>query len=878
MYMSPTRVALRARRAERRDRSAPYSSSPAVRYPTTPLTATVAHASTNGNAPAPNGDTSDDLWAHFGSPPVLDNRAPLASSAAAFELRTITEENEGEGEASVAAEGITVDELAGKHHSTPPRASNRTNASKRAWRGSPSPTIEQRIRGRNKRARASLPDERDFNQPPNVELHKNPWILSSDGEGEGEEAAFGAEGPLAISTPVLRPVPTSCVPHVSSDEDFFLDNVNASGHPPTPHVMQNSSFLERLRRSAEEGDFRLKSISNPATDRRSHEPDRRTTMGGSSPLPPSSPIPSESPTRSSHPISDYDAHSLLKRNKSRFDAILGRTESSRQPREPRSRSSHEEASHAKQSARSHARDHAQNDYEGTDRRRRGEPPRPEAREASSTRDHRDGYVPLPNTRAAIYLQEQIDARVAEEARTGRASRRPDGQEAREEAARGPHRTPPSAHRSRTNSLSAMDISLPRPPIERAVPQNEPRTPSRARDSWLDTVLGTNQDVPPAQRAGRPRSPTPPYAESTLELPNILPTALTATAPEVDRPMSTDHRLTTRVHRDDPEALIRGTSQRWVGAVWSDKPRTSVLVEVFNFHFTDNIQTNRIMVETLRQATYLISGERQVNIVPPELEDHNPRRARDAPRVWTIRGLTPAGEEAMLSRFPWSFRAVSFFTYKRAVAPDTWIMALEGFFDENHQAIVAAIREVLEEDEQWNQLVVLTRDHPELRHLPSKDRANAILESIDVRTWRLSNLNVVANIHIRPPTYDIPKWREWAGRLRSRTYGNFVNGTGTVRRVSNCLGCNSVDHPAHLCPFHDLPGWKGPRAGAGTYSPLVAPTPPINAPQPTRGFTSARGGGAARGGGPMRGNGHIRGGGPRTPTWRRARAAPGYTRN
>ncbi|RDX52287.1 hypothetical protein OH76DRAFT_1416824 [Lentinus brumalis] len=137
----------------------------------------------------------------------------------------------------------------------------------------------------------------------------------------------------------------------------------------------------------------------------------------------------------------------------------------------------------------------------------------------------------------------------------------------------------------------------------------------------------------------------------------------------------------------------------------------------------------------------------------------------------------------------------------------------------------SVRDVLEEPEQWARLVALTRDHPDLRHLSDNERVNTILASIEVRTWRLSNQNVVANVFIQPPTRDIPKWREWAAGLRARTYGNFTNGTGVVRRVSNCLGCNSVEHPAHRCPFQELPGWNGPRAGSGSYSTLLPPPPP-----------------------------------------------------
>ncbi|TFK92932.1 hypothetical protein K466DRAFT_562026 [Polyporus arcularius HHB13444] len=886
--LSPTRSALRARRAQRRDRSAPYPSALTIRnsavFPENAVNATRIQA-----LPA---DTSEDMWAQLGSTPIVeasvgsvlpaeentgpvataDNRAreQLPTTAAAFSLRTIYEANEGDEQASVVAEVPTVDELAGEYSPSPPHARIIPNSSKRAWRGSPSPTIEHRIRGRNKRARAALPSEPDLEQGMSAELHGNPWALSSEEEGEDGNSATRLDRPLATSTPVLRSEPPSRLHAVQSDDDFFLDNVNTSGRPPTPHNMQNSSFLERLRRSAGANDFRVKSIYyRPDTDPHSHDHVPRTTMGRSSPLPPSSPIPSESPSR---PISERDVQSLLKRNQDRFDSLLGRQESSRIQTAPRTRHDLEERPHASRShpsTRSNARDHehaAQGHIDRSTRRERPQNTREDAQDADVSKN---GYIPLPNTRAAIYLQEQIEARAAEWTRTGPASRKPHASEASTEAAAPSPSDLRRQQQSRASTRSAMDVSSRRSPTQEPTREEGRERTALSRNRWMDTVLGSTRDTSPTPGPGRaknPSSPMPPPLDPTTMSHNAIPTALTATAPEVDRPMTTDHRLTARVHRDDPEALIRGTSQRWIGAVWADDPNTSVLVEVFNFQFTDNIQANRIMVETLRQVTYLITGEKQVSIVPPDLDDRNLRRLRDAPRVWAIRGLSPAGEEAMLSRFPWSFRAISFFTYKRTVTPDTWIMALDGFFDENHLAIASAIREVLEEDEHWKLLATLTRDHPELRSLPRGERVNAILDSIVIQTWRLSNQNVVANVHIRPPTYDIPKWREWAAKLRGRTYGNFINGTGIVRRISNCLGCNSVDHPAHLCTFHDLPGWKGPRAGAGTYSPLVTAAPMMNGPPPPRNNSHFRGGGPARGG-------------MRTPTRRRGRGgAPGQTRN
>ncbi|RDX49567.1 hypothetical protein OH76DRAFT_1482941 [Lentinus brumalis] len=437
------------------------------------------------------------------------------------------------------------------------------------------------------------------------------------------------------------------------------------------------------------------------------------------------------------------------------------------------------------------------------------------------------YAPHPTTRAAQHLQAGIEARLAAEARNRlpqapREQHYPAGREASSA-----HAAANSEHDA-TPSHSAMDLDHSSPSRMRTgelrpSPLTEwlrQRSPSRdSRGSGLGRVTPHTHDD-----SREPEESPDPSADITA--PGIaLPTVLTAVAPNIDKPMPAPTRATYRVYRDDPEAIIRGVKKAWIEAVWQDPTGTVVLIEVFNFQYTDNVQTVRVVVETLRKFVFVITGEDSMHVVPPELDDERLRGSRDAPRVFAVRGLTPTGAEALLSRCPWSFRAISFFAYRREIGPDTWLLALDGFLDENTQAITSAVRDVLEEPEQWQRLVTLTRGNPAFRGLSGPERADKVLDSITVKTWRLTNGNIVTNVFLIPPTRDTLKYREWTGDLRRRRYGKFINGTGTVRRVSNCMGCNSVEHPTHLCPFQDLPGWNGPRAGAGTYSTLVPPPPP-----------------------------------------------------
>lgn len=881
---NPTVDSLRERRGTRRSQASQPSSSPAVQYPSSPTTPTPG-ATRNRRTGLPRANMpglSPENLSHI----FWDNVGPTPTSAA---MRTPN--NEGSNDAGqtgdydedferALVEQKNLSVRSGKQPNLVLSQNNANLAKKRSYLSGPRHTVEERIRARNKRSRASLPSEKDLYPLANG-LEENPWALSSDEEGEDGRMSVDLRDPIATSTPVLRPVSCASLQNVPADDEFFLDRVDVSGHPPTPHRMHDSSFLERLRRSAEEGPSRNRAGGRVNANLPPPPSENGTSIPpfGSSPLPPSSPIYSDSPTPTSKVISEEDVQDLFTRNRMRLSSLLSDPEGPGDSHAPQNstqsnlrtgrttgqlpKSSH---GHGPSSTRTVCETaiRGRDTGRGTGSTRPGRELSWEDRLRAPSPGENSTFLPLPNTRAAAHLQAQIAARAEELARArgatrGRTAGVVDGMDLRARAR-------PTTPGAESRAPSDMDV-VPDTPRSSAPGCDE--STANAPDPWGTPLAeyvwnGTRSPASPRDR-DMDRSPSPgagTTADTTAPL--TIPTILTAAAPEIDRPTHADYRVTHRVHRDDPEALIRGVTRRWAEAIWSDPPHTSVLLEVFNFAFTDSIQANRIMVETLRQAAYVIAGATDVSIVPPDADVAMSRRSRDAPRVWVIRGLSPAQEAALLAGFPWSFRAISFFTYKRAVSPDSWVLALDGFFDEDVQAITSAIRDVLEEPEQWNKLIALTRDHPDLKHLPGDARASKILDSIVVKTWRLSNRNVVTNVYIKPPTRDIPKWREWAAGLRARTYGNFTNGTGIVRRISNCLGCNSVDHPAHLCPFPELQGWQGPRAGTNTYSTLPPPPPPPGAAAEQRGLQATRGRTDGRRGQAPRGNA------PRTPARWRAR--------
>jgi len=66
----------------------------------------------------------------------------------------------------------------------------------------------------------------------------------------------------------------------------------------------------------------------------------------------------------------------------------------------------------------------------------------------------------------------------------------------------------------------------------------------------------------------------------------------------------------------------------------------------------------------------------------------------------------------------------------------------------------------------------------------------------------------------PPELSLYDFLSWANIVRStefisEDYGRGTACTGDKQFV--CFGCKSLNHPAGLCPFTELPGWFGPTA-------------------------------------------------------------------
>ncbi|RDX57552.1 hypothetical protein OH76DRAFT_1493681 [Lentinus brumalis] len=310
---------------------------------------------------------------------------------------------------------------------------------------------------------------------------------------------------------------------------------------------------------------------------------------------------------------------------------------------------------------------------------------------------------------------------------------------------------------------------------------------------------------------------------------VLPSALRNRAP-LDNAAPTpvpDGGFPT-IHRDDPETALRGMAIDWMREVWSDAPNTDVIVQVYNYRYTEDDVLNGRVAEALRWAFEQLSGERGFDVVPPEPEEGSSRRQRDMPSIWVIRGLTPRATEHALRRGYWSFPRISFAALPRATAMQNWLFTLEGFLEGNADKIRAAVLRVLREEDMQTWMAEMIATNPAYAGWSLRRALEDVFDSVQVETMQLGNGTHLANVFIRPPTRSLREWRRWVAELRSRRYRSFAIGTGRVRYVSSCSGCTSVSHPTHLCPFPRIPGWNGPAPGEGVFGERKSKTNPGSA--------------------------------------------------
>ncbi|RDX50254.1 hypothetical protein OH76DRAFT_1482405 [Lentinus brumalis] len=743
-------------------------------------------------------DLEDDYFRFFTTPPAFTE-----------EVQRTRNNGDAAGDAYVGRQNAHDGELTScLLPSDVPRT-----ACKRTWAGSPDPEDELRAL-RRPRPAGTTPAMRSEALPSNaLDEVRNPWVeeeaavLERDGVGE----TISSFVPVASSTPsrisVARP-DMSSRRRLSSRLDQSLTrpltmprpSVLTNNSRPLPSVQEDSGVLRRVQ----DPDARPTEPEPPmdvdvAPSRLNAEPRDAPRKGKGKARATSAEIdqlyeePAE--TRAEQNVQDgWDPEQLAEaRNASLAHAArsragnlahdghgryngqsegAGSSRSGLEPNRAYTRMTHESlpAVREEPTSRSYGSDDYRtrgpgldvNDSAANRGYGRADWSVPQHRHASRARSE---YFPAPNTRAADFL----------------ASRTMLQQSA------APHR------------LHATGRDIAHSPVDDGrMPMQNRREPGERGDELPDGRLHDRYEMLDEGDLRREREDT--WENGQIdEHGDFLPMALWGNAmQEDDVPSPTPDEGFPPVHHDDPEAHLRGMALEWLREVWNDPPSSDVLVHVYNYRYTEDDALNRRVAGALRWAFERITGEAGFDVVPPEPEEGASRRSRDLPTLWAIRGLTPGGTAAAVSRGVWSYQTISFFASSRAAMPQQWLFALEGFLEGNAQKIRAAVLRVLQEESMERWLIEMLSTHPAYEGRSTRRAMSDLLSSLRVDLIQLGNGNYVANVFMRSPTRNLRVLRTWLADLRSRRYRSFAIGTGRVRYIAHLArGSSAIEARAML---------------------------------------------------------------------------------
>ncbi|KAI9063990.1 hypothetical protein FKP32DRAFT_1603326 [Trametes sanguinea] len=305
-----------------------------------------------------------------------------------------------------------------------------------------------------------------------------------------------------------------------------------------------------------------------------------------------------------------------------------------------------------------------------------------------------------------------------------------------------------------------------------------------------------------------------------------------------------------IEMDDPDALYADLAPERANALRNGNTEPVLLFQVYNVGFP----TPQQVQEVTEAATTVINSLRPepgLLILPPE-----PPRAPDGTRVgspitWTALGVSRATISDAIRLRVMSTTRITLIFYSQTPAIPRYLFTLTGFVHNRDNSILNAVAAVFGGPVIFPATLQLTQGNPAFRDVSPEQAAWRVIRTLEVRVVRLQNGNILAAIYCDPPTTSVARWRAWRNLAFTQMYPSNFNATGFARRRALCAGCHGADHPTHLCPFQDVPGWNAPPPGTTMSTTNVGNHPAFNhgtAYQP-------RGGGPSRGfRGRGRGNG------------------------
>ncbi len=155
--------------------------------------------------------------------------------------------------------------------------------------------------------------------------------------------------------------------------------------------------------------------------------------------------------------------------------------------------------------------------------------------------------------------------------------------------------------------------------------------------------------------------------------------------------------------------------------------------------------------------------------------------------------------------------ISLIIHPRSVVITGFVFTLEGYLTNDVEAVWKAVVDTLKENKSGEMIADMVKTNKggsAGRTVSETVRSTIELVWVDVLTLETSG-NFAANVYLDPSTREAKRWKSFVDKLLMRTFSTYKNGVGVVQSPAfRCAGCKGGDHPAHLCSFPRMKGWKG----------------------------------------------------------------------
>lgn len=324
----------------------------------------------------------------------------------------------------------------------------------------------------------------------------------------------------------------------------------------------------------------------------------------------------------------------------------------------------------------------------------------------------------------------------------------------------------------------------------------------------------------------------------------------------------------RAHFNHPEAVVDNLAL-WQAKQWNKHEGPKGLAEIWG-EAAPTPENSFDRVEKIKVAIEKATGIRAA-ISPPTPHYEVPRshsgRSTAPPYSYLIHGITEGELAALVDQHVIDVEGISLFVYPYGPVLSEYMCSIRNFIDLDSVHVRQAITFLLKENDLTGILKDLIARDPALKGTDHEKLASQVADGFSFQTLATRAgggiTSPTINLYLPVFTGDSKIWQTLREKVRAFNFAHGIVAPGArVIDGFKCQGCHGNDHPTGLCPFPQIPGWKGEPLAASPSTHNPDPPATYSTVAPTNRTTTDRNGARTRGNNrPNRGRG-TRNNGPR----------------